>query len=156
MSMTSTLSFWQVAPHNLFLRTKDCLVHVEQEVPLICRLELTANSAHSYVVIKAEVLILTMKFIHTEKENAYSTCRVANLESLLSCLIYYVYKILLDSWFLFSSCSVAFIKKSHCSHMSIAKCLETGWMVAARIPVLAGFLFAVKSKPALGPRRQYI
>lgn len=62
--------------------------------------------------------------IHSqEKENVYSTCRVADLESPLSCLIYYVYKILLDSWFLFSSCSLSLIKKSHCSRTSLVMSL---------------------------------
>jgi hypothetical protein len=98
LSFTSTLPLWQVAPYKLFLSTKDCLVHVEQEVPLICLLELMVNSAHFYVLIKASVLMFTMRFIHTEEEKEYSTCLVANvaanLESLLSCLIYYVCSIL--------------------------------------------------------------
>jgi len=65
--------------------------------------------------------------IHSqEKENVYSTCRVADLESPLSCLIYYVYKILLDSWFLSSSCSVSLIKKSHCSRMSLVMSFAKG------------------------------
>lgn len=104
LSYTSTLPFWQVAPHKLLLRTKDCLVHVEQEVPLICRLELMVNSAHFYVLIKADVLIHTMKFIHAEKEKEFSTCLVANLESPLSCLIYCTYSVLLDSWCMVCTC----------------------------------------------------
>jgi len=65
--------------------------------------------------------------IHSqEKESVYSTCRVADLESPLSCLIYYVYKILLDSWFLFSSCSVSLIKNSHCSRMSLVMSFAKG------------------------------
>jgi len=67
-----------------------------------------------------------MKFIHRTKKNVYSTCRVADLESPLSCWIYYVYKILLDSWFMFSFCSVSFIKKSHCSPMSLVMSLAKG------------------------------
>jgi hypothetical protein len=79
LNFTSTLPFLQVAPHKLFLSTKDCLVYVEQEVPLICLLGLMVNSAQFYVLIKAGILILTMKFIHTEKGKEYSTCLVANL-----------------------------------------------------------------------------
>jgi hypothetical protein len=112
LSITSTLPFWQVAPHKLLLRTKDCLVHVEQEVPLICRLELMVNSAHFYVLIKADVLMHTMKLIHTEKEKEFSTCLVVNLESLLSCLIYCVCCGLLDSWFIPGSCFFSQKEKS--------------------------------------------
>jgi hypothetical protein len=99
LSITSTLPLWQVAPHKLLLRTKDCLEHVEQEVPLICRLELMVNSAHVYVLIKADVLVHTMKFIHAEKVKEFSTSLVVNLESPLSCLIYCACSVLVYSLF---------------------------------------------------------
>jgi hypothetical protein len=154
LSITSTLPFWQVAPHKLLLGTKDSLVHVEQEVALICRLETVVNSAHFYVLIKADILMQTVKLIQAEEEKEFSTCLAVNLDSPLSCLVYCTCSVLLDPWYMARSCCFT-RKSSHCSRtMAVAKLIGSGWKTRDRIPSVRGsFPLPLLLNQLLGPER---